>query len=128
MIGAAARVQAQIAPPGRPQRPFPGAARGNLPNDADKKDDRDRIFDPANLPPPRVYVPTPLFRPEPTEFHVPPIEPSVKAPPVTEFRPPVSASGVAGKLVGGVVASIGAALAAAFRAIFGSPRTKDGEA
>jgi hypothetical protein len=51
--------------------------------------------------------------------------PSIKVPPASEFHLP-SGSG-SSKVGGGLIAAIGAAIAGAFRAIFGLRREKDGK-
>jgi hypothetical protein len=53
--------------------------------------------------------------------------PSFKVPPASEFHLPRLGSG-SSKVGGGVIAAIGAAIAGAFRAIFGLRRKNDGEA
>jgi hypothetical protein len=124
LIWAAPQVHAQVGPKGRPQDPVPGSAPVRGPGAPDK--DRDRRSWPGYVPRP-LYLPTPQVRPGPTGPHVGPIAPSFRAPPVTEFHPPFRPGGAAGEVGGGVIAALGAALAGAFRALFGFRRKQDGE-
>src|SRR5262249_51704307 len=117
---AAPRALARRRAGDRPQAPPGGPTPVQEPNKGNKDDDHDRAGDIRYA----GYVHVPRFEPPPPETRVSPAK-SFNAPPAAEIHPPFRGSGIAGKAGGGVLAAIGAAIAGAFRAVFGRGRKKD---